>query len=178
MDVDNTDALRQLELTRAQRTALEAAVEHDQPVLPGRTRNSLWGLACVDQDGNVTDLGRRQVRWYNDDVALLWDVEPDTINSYVDTTSIPPEDGRAIVGRHVRRYWKPSTILTFKRPGMGGPTGPRVQFDVQRLVRQYRTGQFSIRALAREHGVSASTVTDRLRAARVLDEKRVEETSS
>jgi hypothetical protein len=164
------DELRQLDLSRTQRIALEAAVEHDQPVPAGRTRNALWGIDCVNEDGTVTDLGRRQVRWYNEDIALLWGVEPDTINSYVGTTSIPPEDGRAIVGRHARRYWKPSTILSFERPGMGN-TGPRIEFDVQRMIRQFRTGQHSIRALAREHGVSAATITDRLRSAGALEQK-------
>jgi hypothetical protein len=164
------EELRQLDLSRTQRAALEAAVEHDQPLPPGRTSNALRALDCVDLSGTVTDLGRRQVRWYNEDVALLWGIEPDTVNSYVGTTSIPQEDGRAIVGRHARRYWKPSTIIAFERPGMGG-AGPRIEIDIHAIIREYRRGNASIRALARKHGVSAATITDRLRSAGELGEK-------
>ncbi len=128
------------------------------------TLSRLKPLGLANADGTLTDLGRRQVRWYTDDIGLLWDVNPDTINSYVGTTSLPGEDGKAIVGRHARRWWRPDTVLRFKRPGMGGP-GPRVHLDVQSLVRDWRSGGASMRALARKYGVNVGTVKKRLEAA-------------
>lgn len=161
--MDIPTELQQVGISDALRAALDAAVSLGESgrITHGPSKGRLRTLGLVAADGSVTEAGRRQVRWYNDDVGLLWGVAPDTINSYVGTTSIPPEDGRAIVGRHVRRWWRPATILEFERPGMGGPTGPRVEIDIHQVIRQFRAGA-SVRALARMHGVSAATINSRL----------------
>jgi hypothetical protein len=161
------DELAQVKLTDALRAAIDAALEAGDEaglttgiVKHAATLSRLKALGLATADGTLTESGRRQRRWFTDDIALLWDVKPDTVNSYVGTTSLPANDGRVMAGRHVRRWWRPETILEFNRPGMGGP-GARILLDVQTIVRQYRSGD-SIRAIAKAHGVTSSTIRARL----------------
>lgn len=128
-------------LSIAQERALREAVENGGRVqATPSTRGALrrLGLAYEDQARGgvfVTDKGRRQVRWYADDLAAWWGVkstgaiykarqQQTQAHAKGDLNKIylPEIAGEDTSGRHVRPFWHPDVARAFVRPGVGRRT--------------------------------------------------------
>lgn len=156
-----------LKLTDRQREVLAAALEDDWTVKikGGQLRTGLRQRELIDDDGRVTVLGRYQVRWYTEDAAAAWRVQPDSFGHYVSRGSAPTPDGFEHSGGTVARaWWAPATIISYDRgPGRGNFERLAIE-DMSTVIRQYRAGT-SIRKLAKSLGISPTTLTARLEEA-------------
>lgn len=150
-------------LNDKQRETLATALEHGgRTVGDPRTLAALRRRGLVTDADNITELGRYQVRWYAEDCARHWNIEANTWNQYVKRGTAPKAAGRGLFGSSVERaWWRPADVLAFVRPGPGNH-GRRTELDMNTIVRQYRSGEHSIRALAKAYGVSAATLSARL----------------
>lgn len=120
--------------------------------------------------------------WRIPDVAAHLGVVESTVRAYSSRKQMPDADGTDRYGP----WWYPATITGWKRPGPGNRTGPRGRrtanaqdlTDAQRVelgddsdlvawaarVRALvERDQASLAAIARAYGVTASTVSQRLR---------------
>lgn len=162
--LDSSVKLELLQLTEAQESALLEALDRphwiadaDHRVLGALRRRGLIN----DADRALTTLGRYQVRWYVEDAAAAWNVQPDSFGHYVTRGRAPSPDGFEDTGGTIARaFWRPATVLDYDR-GPGRGNFERTDLDMQTIVREFRAG-VSIRNIAKKHGVSATTVTNRL----------------
>lgn len=163
------DELTLLKLNDDQRAVLAAALDHPDKVAIGDHRM----LAALrrrhlisDDDHTITDLGRYQIRWYADDAARQWGIETSTWHQYVKRGTAPPATAKGTFGSSVDRpWWDPATVLQFERPTSAHRKGTRTsalremsEVDAVAVIRAYRSGRASARALARQHGVAATTM--------------------
>lgn len=153
-------------LTKRQREVLADALDTGGivKIKGGQLRTGLHQRNLIDDDGNVTDLGRYQVRWYSDDAARAWQVEPDSFGHYVRNDRAPAPDGfEHPGGTMARAWWYPETVTSYDR-GPGRGNFERIELDMSTVIRQYRAG-IPIRKIAASLGVSPTTVTNRLEEA-------------
>lgn len=164
------DADQQLELlddlTAKQREVLLAALDEpdgravgDHRVLGALRRRDLISII----DHTVLPLGRYQVRWYVEDAARFWGVQPDSFGHYVARGRAPNPDGFEPRSTTARAFWRPATITKFDR-GPGRGNFERIEIDMSTVTRQFRAG-VSIRAIAKSLNVSPTTLSNRLEEA-------------
>jgi hypothetical protein len=154
-----------LNLKPTQLEVLATALEHGgRTVGDARTLAALRRRKLVTDADTITELGRYQVRWYADDCAAKWIIEVNTWHQYVKRGTAPAPAARGVFGSSVERpWWRPRDVVNFERPGPGHRKGVRErELDMVTIVRQFKSGEHSIRALARAHGVAAATLSARL----------------
>lgn len=169
-ETDNTDSsvkLELLDLTTKQKEVLAAALDAsdrratgDHRVLQALRRRHL----ISDVDHTLLDRGRYQVRWYVEEAAEHWGVQPDSFGHYVARGRAPAPDGYEPRATTARAWWHPTTITKFDRgPGRGNFERIEIE-DMSTVIRQYRAG-ISIRAIAKSLEISPTTLANRLEEA-------------
>lgn len=162
------DELTLLKLNDDQRAVLAAALDEEFRKAMGdhRMLAALRRRKLIDEDNEITNLGRYQIRWYAEDCARAWGLEQaGTWHQYVKRGTAPAATARGTFGSSVDRpWWDPTTVLQFERPTSGHRKGTRTsalkeinEVDAQTIIRAFRGGA-SARALARQHGVAPTTL--------------------
>lgn len=161
------DDARLLEINDTQRAVLSEALDDDRPAKGHHsTLRVLRDLRLIDDDAQVTNLGRYQIRWYADDCARAWGlVEAGTWHQYVKRGTAPPATARGTFGSSVDRpWWDPRTVLSFERKSSAWRKGEQTsalkdisEVDAQTIVRGFRGGT-SARKLAALYGVAPTTL--------------------
>lgn len=162
------DELVLLDITTRQADALREALIRSERVADAdhRVLGSLRRRGLINDDNTVTDLGRYQVRWYADDAARQWGIETSTWHQYVKRGTAPPATAKGTFGSSVDRpWWDPRTVLEFVRPTSAHRAGTRTsalkdmsEVDAVAIIRAYRSGKASARALAAQYGVAPTTM--------------------